>query len=170
MRRFQGFESSGDAAFGAGPAAGLGALALVALLGSSAPILAEGAADARAAAEATGALRSREAQGWLRLDEDRRQARARAEPMTPAESRRLQTREIQERTRLAETFQDQRRQIEALRRSQRIGSGSGGIRPSQEARTRGLTMRQGREIQELRLRQGLNRSIQGGTAGRFGGR
>lgn len=140
--------------------------ALVALLGVAGPVLAEGAAGGRASAEATGALRSREAQGWLSLEADQRQARARAAPLSPAESRQLQIEERQERARLAETFQDQQRQIDALRRTERLDSAP----PGQEARMRGLLMRQEQALQGLRLRQSMNRSIQRGAGSPFGRR
>lgn len=131
--------------------------ALIVLLGSVGPLPAEGAEGARIAAETTGVSPAREAKGWLQLDADQRAARARSEPLTPLQSRQIQIRERQERIRLMETYQDQRREIDALRRAERRGSELGGSRFGRGVRKQGLLMRQDREREALRLRQGMER-------------
>lgn len=140
------------------------------LLGSAGSVRADGALEARTAAEAAGRSMAREAGGWLQLGEDQREARARALPLTPLKSRELQILEQQERARLAETFQTQRWEIDRQRRMQRRGAGSAEIAPGREARMRGLLMRQDRELQGLRLRRGLDRRTWGNAAGGFGRR
>jgi type II secretory pathway component HofQ len=119
--------------------------------------VAAGATGARIAPEATGLSTVREAKGWLQLDSDQRAARARTEPLTPLQSQQIQIRERQERMRLMETYQQQRREIDALRRAERRGSEPGGSRFDRGARKQGLMMRQDRELEGLRLRQGMER-------------
>lgn len=113
------------------------------------------------AAQARGWARAREARGWLQLEQDRRDGTAvptpgGSAPLAPAQSLAPQARERQARIRRADTYQDQRREIEDRVRAQRYGS-----RPAQGARTRGLLMRQDREVEGLRLREGIERRGQG---------
>jgi hypothetical protein len=141
---------------------------LIVLLGSAGPVSAGDPARARISMEAAGAFQAREAQGWLQLGQDQRAARARAEPLTPRQSRELQSIEQQERAGLAATLQTQRREIDALRLAQRRGPDPGLSGPGREARMRGLQMRQGRELDALRLRQGMGRQALGLPGGRAG--
>jgi hypothetical protein len=85
--------------------------------------------------------------------------------LAPLQSRQIEIRERQERMRLMETYQDQRREIDALGRAERRGAGLGAPRFGWGARMQGLMMRQGRELEGLRLRQGMERERLGGSPG-----
>ncbi len=104
------------------------------------------------------------ARGWLQLGQDQREARRQAEPLTPQESRQLQIREHQEALRLRETLQAQRRR--AWDRVPRWAGKTHRAPPGYEVRRFGEELRQGRELEALRLRQGLDRRIQGTPPGR----
>lgn len=107
-------------------------------------------------------------QGWLQLDQDQRDARHQAGPMTPAESRALQTREQQESMQLRQTLDAQRQERDALERSRRRRLDHYGAPRAPDTRSYGVQMNQSRERQSLRLRQDLNRRIEGTPPGRPG--
>ncbi|WP_295392544.1 hypothetical protein [uncultured Thiodictyon sp.] len=112
------------------------------------------------------------AQGWLQLERDRRDARRQAEPMTPQESQRLQIREWQESMQLRQTLQGQRRDLDLLEQSRRQDSQwSSPLSPvpppmGPDARTFGQEMLNGQALDSLRLRQDMQRLIEGTPPGR----
>ena len=105
-------------------------------------------------------------QSWLRLDQDQREARRSAGPMTPAESRTVQTREQQEAMQLRQTLDAQRRAADALASQRRAVGAAPAAPPLPDARSFGLRMEQARELESLRLRQDLERRIEGTPPGR----
>ncbi len=105
-------------------------------------------------------------QGWLRLDQDQREARRAAGPMTPAESRAVQTREQQEAMQLRQTLDAQRRAADALAGQRRAVGAAPAASPLPDTRSFGLRMEQARELESLRLRQDLERRIEGTPPGR----
>jgi hypothetical protein len=116
---------------------------------------AEPALDARAAA----AGRQQAAGGWLQLEQDQRAVRRQAEPMTPPQSRQLEIQAQQERLELRSTLQDQQRERDRAARTARRAADPGALPPGQGARALGLQLRQGRELEALRLRRGLDRGL-----------
>lgn len=114
-----------------------------------------------AAARASGAERQRAADGWLRLESDQRIDRARASPLTPAESQRLQVIEQQERGRLRGLLQSQQRELQSLSRQERRSQGEVPQGVSPEARLRGRLLEQQRAQRGLALRRQMHRYSQG---------
>jgi len=116
---------------------------------------AEPARDARAAADG----RQQAAGGWLQLEQDQRAVRRQAEPMTPPQSRQLEIQAQQERLRLRGTLGDQQRERDQATRARRRAADPNALAPAQGARALGLQLRQGRELEALRLRRGLDRGF-----------
>lgn len=112
------------------------------------------------------------AQGWLQLERDQREARRQAEPMTPQESQRLQIREWQESMQLRQTLQGQQRDLDLLEQSRRRDwERSSPLSPAPtptgpDTQSFGQEMRNGQALDALRLRQDMQRLIEGTPPGR----
>ena len=126
-----------------------------------------GAVRADAAGSGVFLVRTQAAgQSWLQLDQDQREARREAGPMTPAESRALQIREQQEAMQLRQALDAQRAAEDALSRERRRQLDPPAAPALPDARSFSLRMEQARELETLRLRQDLQRRIEGTPPGR----
>lgn len=109
----------------------------------------------------------RAAEGWLRLEQDQRQARARAPDPSPRESARRQALEQQQRQQFSATLQDQRRELQALQREERLGAREPG---TADARARLLLMQQDRTLRQQQLRRDVQTRVLRPGVGRIGPR
>jgi len=123
-------------------------------------------ADGPAAARAAGALQQQEAQGWLQLERDQREARRQAEPMTVPQSQRLQIREQQESMQLRQTVQEQQRALDTLDQARRRATATDAPAPAADARAFGQAQGDRQALDTLRLRQDMQRLIEGTPPGR----
>ena len=109
-------------------------------------------------ARAAGAHSQRAAAGWLRLQRDQWDAGQQVAPITRAESARRESLERQDAIRLRETFMQEERELQTLRRAERQTSqtgGQGGLDDrAAERRIQGrlIQQQQAREGQRLRMR------------------
>lgn len=123
-------------------------------------------ADGPAAARAADALQQQEAQGWLQLERDQRDARRQAEPMTVPQSQRLQIREQQESMQLRQTVQEQQRALDTLDQSRRRATATDAPSPAAGAHAFGQAQGDRQALDTLRLRQDMQRLIEGTPPGR----
>ncbi len=120
---------------------------------------------------ALGPQTRRAAEGWLRLEQDQREARSRAPEPSPRESARWQSLEQQQRQRFAATLEDERRELQALQREERLrvrepGTATGAA----GARAKLQLMQQEQALQQQRLRMRVQSRVLGPAAGRTGPR